>query len=100
MSDIYHVLITHDFQTMDIETLKEVRLHSEVAFNGVMSGMAAMGSLAFWASTSEEYDSELAAQDLRNLGEMMAQLPRMAVALNENVNNADFEIWRREGFPT
>ena len=98
MSDIYNIAIT-EFRSMDMDALKDVRCHSEAAFSGIMAGMTAMGNLAYWASVSEEYSPEQALGDLRGIGEMMSQLPKIAEALSETAQNAQFEIYRREGFP-
>ena len=99
MTDIYNHLARCDFSQMDSKTLNEVRNQSEAAFDGVMSGIQSMGSMAFWAKDSENYSDDLAAKDLRSLGEALMYLPRIAAALNDNAQNAQFEIWHREGFP-
>lgn len=99
MTDIYNHLARCDFSQMDSKTLSEVRNQSEDAFNGIMAGIHGMGNMAFWATDSENYSDDLAAKDLRSLGEALMYLPRIAAALNDNAQNAQFEIWHREGFP-
>ncbi|PNM25780.1 hypothetical protein A6J66_017310 [Yersinia enterocolitica] len=99
MTDIYNHLARNDFSQMDSKTLNEVRNQSEAAFDGIMSGIQSMGSMAFWATGGENYSDDLAAKDLRSLGEALMYLPRIAAALNDNAQNAQFEIWHREGFP-
>lgn len=99
MSDIYNVLTTHDFRKMDIETLKETSCHSSLAFDGFISGLTAVGNLAFWATNNEDYDPKQAAEDLMGLGHMLITLPRIAAALKAAELDAELEIHRREGLP-
>lgn len=99
MADIYHILAVNDFRHTDTETLKSMSGQSEEAFSGVMAGIRTLGSLAFWAKNSDDYDDESAAMDLGYLSAALMILPRIAQALNDNAQNAQFELWKREGFP-
>ncbi|MFT4466398.1 MAG: hypothetical protein ACMX3H_19960, partial [Sodalis sp. (in: enterobacteria)] len=69
------------------------------AFDGIMSGLRALGSMAFWMRTSKEYGDDQAAEDLYSIGKLLMHLPRIAEALRQNADDADFELWHREGFP-
>jgi len=84
---------------MDNETLGDLHCHCEDAHSAILAGIRAMGSMAFWAKTSGDYDDEIAARDLRALGESLMCLPRIAEALNDTAQNAQFELWQRKGFP-
>lgn len=99
MSDIYNHLVRTDFRTMDTEEIKDLSKHSEAAFSGVMAAMSAMGELAFWSANNENYADCQARDDLRRIGEALMYLPRIAEALNDTAQHADFEIHHREGFP-
>lgn len=99
MSDIYDHLAQMDFTGVDNDTLGELSSQCEDAHSAILAGIRTMGSLAFWAKTSGDYDNEIAAQDLRALGESLMCLPRIAEALNDTAQNAQFELWRRKGFP-
>ncbi|MDC9616288.1 hypothetical protein PSI19_21060 [Xenorhabdus khoisanae] len=99
MSDIYNHLVRTDFRTMDTEEIKDLSKHSEAAFSGVMAAMSAMGELAFWSADNENYADCQARDDLRRIGEALMYLPRIAEALNDTAQHADFEIYHREGFP-
>ncbi|AHK18658.1 hypothetical protein [Yersinia similis] len=99
MADIYDRLIRSDYRELDTDTLKDLHNESEDAFRGILSGMTAMGSMAFWLQGAENYSDEIASADLRALGNALMYLPRIAEALNDNAQNAQFEIWRREGLP-
>lgn len=100
MTDIYHQLTRHDFRQMDTESLTEARNQYSTAFDGIMSGLRALGSMAFWARSSDGYGDEQAAEDLYSIGELLMHLPRIAEALHQNADNANLELWCRKGLPT
>ncbi|WP_202307791.1 hypothetical protein [Dryocola clanedunensis] len=96
MTDIYHHLSQPCMRESSTEALREMSRDCDAAVSGLLAGMRAMGSMAFWACTSEDYAEELAKDDLRDLGESLMYLPRIVQALSENANNADFELRQRE----
>ncbi|MBC8948950.1 hypothetical protein [Xenorhabdus sp. TS4] len=99
MSDIYNHLVRNNFSAMDTEELKDLRKHSDGAHSAVMAAMSAIGELAFWSADNENYADCQAREDLRRIGEALMYLPRIAEALNDTAQHADFEIHHREGFP-
>ncbi|CDH07324.1 hypothetical protein XBO1_2650006 [Xenorhabdus bovienii str. oregonense] len=99
MSDIYNHLVRNDFSTMSTEEIKDLRMNSEGALSSVMAAMSAMGELAFWSVDNENYSDKQARKDLYRIGEALMYLPRIAEALNDTAQHADFEIHHREGFP-
>ncbi|CDH24578.1 hypothetical protein XBKB1_2980003 [Xenorhabdus bovienii str. kraussei Becker Underwood] len=84
---------------MSTEEIKDLRMNSKGALSGVMAAMSAMGELAFWSADNENYADCQARDDLRRIGEALMYLPRIAEALNDTAQHADFEIHHREGFP-
>jgi hypothetical protein len=96
MTDIYHHISQPCLSETKTETLKEMSRDCDAAVSGILAAMRAMGSMAFWACTSEDYSEELAKDDLRDLGESMMYLPRIVQALSENANNAEFELRQRD----
>ncbi|WFQ79526.1 hypothetical protein PXH59_18525 [Xenorhabdus sp. SF857] len=99
MSDIYNHLVRTDFRTMGTEELKDLCMNSEAAFSGVMAATSAMGELAFRSADNENYADCQARKNLRRIGKALMYLPRIAEALNDTAQHADFEIHHREGFP-
>lgn len=99
MTDIYHQLTRHDFRQMDTDSLTEVRNQYSDAFDGIMAALRAMGGMAFWARSSDEYSDEQALEDSRAVAESLMYLPRIAEAFKFNAIDADFELRCREGFP-
>ncbi|ERT11892.1 hypothetical protein QPK14_21000 [Photorhabdus temperata subsp. temperata] len=101
MSDIYNYLARCDFNNMSTEELKDLRKHSEGAHSSIMAGLSTLGELAFWSTDKDnkEYSGDQARSDLRRLGEALMYLPRIAEALNDTEQNAQFELYHREGFP-
>ncbi|WP_312740831.1 hypothetical protein [Cedecea neteri] len=96
MTDIYHHLSLDNLRDLKAETLKEISRDCDAAVSGILSGIRAMGNLAFWASTSDDYDETQAMNDLRDLGESLIYLPRIVCALNENAQNAECELRERK----
>ncbi|CDH26005.1 hypothetical protein [Xenorhabdus bovienii] len=84
---------------MSTEEIKDLRMNSKGALSGVMAAMSAMGELAFWSADNENYSDKQAKDDLRRIGEALMYLPRIAEALNDTEENAQFELYHREGFP-
>ncbi|MDC9591722.1 hypothetical protein PSI23_21170 [Xenorhabdus sp. XENO-10] len=99
MSDIYNHLVRTSFNDLSTEELKDLRKHSEGALSGVMAAMSAMGEMAFWSADNENYADCQAREDLRRVGEALMYLPKIAKALNDTAQHAQFEIHHREGFP-
>lgn len=92
MSNIEQLLSRCDFGKENDETLTDIRMHSEGAYEGIMSGLGTVGNIAFWACDNKNYTDEMAREDLRNLGEMLMFLPGIASALKFNADEADFNI--------
>jgi hypothetical protein len=95
MSSIELVLTRSDFHNEDNETLTEVRMHSEAAYDGIMSGLGSVGNIIYWACNNENYSDAMAREDLKNVGEMMMYLPGIASALRANADDADFNLKER-----
>ncbi|HEJ7901066.1 TPA: hypothetical protein SMI06_000453 [Serratia marcescens] len=96
MSHIEQVLTQATMQEQDTDALFYIRQHSDAAYEGIISGLGAIGNLAFWACDSENYSGSDAREDLRSLGEMLMHLPGIAAALKTNAETANFNIAERE----
>jgi len=96
MADIFDHIVVSNFHEMDADTLKSLRNNSGDALTGIMDAIRAMGSMAYWATHNENYTDNLAAADLRSMGSALMHLPRIAEALSENAQIAEFELSQRE----
>lgn len=96
MSHIENVLSRANLNKENIESLKYIRQHSEAAYDGLLSGLGAMGNALFWACDNENYTESEAKEDLRGIGEMMMHIPGIIAALKFNADEADFNIKDRE----
>ena len=96
MADIYHHISLGSCRDYETETLQEIERDCDDAVSGILSGMRAMGNMAFWACSSKNYPAEQAMEDLRNMGESMMYLPRIVEALNENAQSARYELRQRK----
>lgn len=99
MSHIENVLSRTDLDKKNIESLKYIRQHSEAAYDGLISGLGAMGNALFWACDNENYTEAEAKEDLRGIGEMMIYIPGVIAALKFNADEADFNIKERDKTP-
>jgi hypothetical protein len=99
MSKIEQLLSRGDLSKEDDETLAEVRMQSEAAYEGILSGLGSVGNVVFWACDNKNYSDEMARDDLYRLGEMLMYLPGIAAALKFNADEADFNIGERRRMP-
>lgn len=95
MSNIEQLLTRCDLGKEDDQALTAIRMHSEGAYEGIMSGLGSVGNIMFWACNNKDYTDEMAREDLCNLGEMLMYLPGIASALKFNADEADFNIIER-----
>lgn len=95
MSNIEQLLTRCDLHKEDDDALVAIRMHSESAYEGIMSGLGSVGNIVFWACDNKNYTDEMAREDLCNLGEMLMHLPGIATALKFNADEADFNIIER-----
>ncbi|EHE7040635.1 hypothetical protein J0Q64_004818 [Salmonella enterica subsp. enterica serovar Newport] len=96
MSNIEQILSCSDLRKEDDESLASIRMHSEGAYEGIMSGLGAIGNAVFWACDNKNYTDDMARDDLYRLGEMLMYLPGIASALKFNADEADFSINERK----
>ncbi|MBH1930897.1 hypothetical protein [Serratia rubidaea] len=96
MSYIEQVLSRPDMGREDTESLKFIRMHSECAYDGLLSGLGAIGNITFWACDNENYSDEMARADLYAISEMLMHIPGITAALKFNADEADFLIRERE----
>jgi len=92
MRDIYHQLVksTPDFKNFTDEALAESSdLYSAGAF-AINSALTLIGNLAFDAINAEDYSDEDARRDLILVSHALRHLPRMAQALNQSSDAADY----------
>ncbi|HHJ4376923.1 TPA: hypothetical protein ACQJWS_001599 [Citrobacter freundii] len=92
MRDIYHQLVksTPDFKNFTDEALAESSyLYSAGAF-AINSALTLIGNLAFDATNAEDYSDEDARRDLLLVSHALRHLPRMAQALNQSSDAADY----------
>lgn len=92
MRDIYHQLVksSPDFKGLTDEDLAASSdLYASGAF-AINSVLTLIGNLALDATDSEGYDDEDARRDLVLVSHALRYLPRMAQALNQNSETADY----------
>ncbi|WP_413499147.1 hypothetical protein [Buttiauxella gaviniae] len=99
MRDIYHQLVKHspDFTRFSDDDLVEC---SDVCGDGafaITSALTLIGNLTLDATNSEGYDDEDARRDLILLGNTLRHLPRIAQALEQSSNTANYVLRQRAG---
>lgn len=97
MRDIYHELVKSapDFKNFTDEDLSESSdLYAAGAF-AISSALTLIGNLALDATSAEDYSDEDARRDLILISHALRHLPRMAQALNQSSDEADYVRARR-----
>lgn len=97
MRDIYHLLVTHNFSKQSDKALEEARDIYGDAGMGISSALQVIGNLLQEVEVDEDYTVQDASRDLFLIGSVLRHLPRMAMALEQNSNNAIYELKKREG---
>ena len=99
MRDIYHELVKSppDFKGFTDEDLaKSSDLYADGAF-AINSALTLIGNLALDATNAEDYSNEDARRDLLLVSHALRQLPRMAQALNQSSDTANYVRTQRHG---
>ncbi|MBE0130468.1 hypothetical protein [Citrobacter amalonaticus] len=92
MRDIYHELVksTPDFKNFTDQDLAEsIDLYAAGAF-AISSALTLIGNLALDATNAEDYADEDARRDLVLVSHVLRHLPRIAQALNQSSDSADY----------
>lgn len=98
MRDIYHELVkaTTDFKNFTDEDLaKSSDLYASGAF-AITSALTLIGNLALDATDAEGYANEDARRDLILVSHVLQHLPRMAQALSQSSESADYVLAKRD----
>ncbi|WFZ85734.1 hypothetical protein NFK79_04330 [Citrobacter freundii] len=98
MRDIYHQLVKSapDFKNFTDEALTESSdLYASGAF-AINSALTLIGNLAFDATNAEDYSDEDARRDLVLVSHALRHLPRMAQALNQSGDAAEYVRGQRK----
>ena len=94
-NDIYHYLRTQRTDSMNEQQLRGLSNACSDTVSAMMAGLRGIGSLAFWATASNDYPPEVAHDDLRAIGEMLMYLPRIVEAIKESGDDADSTLSHR-----
>ena len=98
MRDIYHAVVggAELLKYISEEELTDYRNNCGDAASGIVSALTALGTLSMDAVESEDYSEEDCRSDMRRLSCALRHLPRLLMALDQNRDNADYELKRRE----
>lgn len=98
MRDIYHAVVVADaslLKTLSQDALTDYRNNCGDAASGIVSALTALGCLSMEACDSDEYSDEECRRDMMGLSSALKHLPRLMQALDQNRENADYELKRR-----
>lgn len=98
MRDIYHQLVKMppEFVNHSADDLMECRELCGDAVFAITSALTLIGNLTLDATVSEGYSDEDARRDLMLLGGALRTLPRMAQALEQTSNTAEYVLKQRK----
>ena len=91
---IYNDLVRTSFPDASKERLDEIYSNSSDALSGILTGLESVGNLMFWATDNDScnYSEEMAANDLRNIGDMLMNIMPIARTLQDNSANARAQL--------
>ncbi|HIE4011147.1 TPA: hypothetical protein ACXNH5_003142 [Serratia marcescens] len=96
MYDIYNALLNFELEKKSDEDLREYSNTCSDATHGIFSALRLIGNMTVMANDHEDYDADDAKRALFLQGTVLQQLPRMAEALEQNVQSADFVLRQRK----
>lgn len=98
MRDIYHAVVgnSNHLKNPSDEALTDYRNSCGDAASGIVFALTTMGSLSMEVCDSDEYSDEECRRDMIGVGSALRHLPRLMQALDQNRENADYELKRRE----
>ncbi|MGL4859175.1 MAG: hypothetical protein ACRC5A_05450, partial [Enterobacteriaceae bacterium] len=64
----YVCISCSDLLNSSQEHLDEVKRESGIALDNLFTGLRSVGSLMFWAAANPDYPTDIAMEDMRNLG--------------------------------
>lgn len=96
MHDIYNALLNFELDKKSDEDLRAYSNACSDATHGILCALRLIGNLTVMANANEDYDAEDAKRDLFLLGTVLQQLPRMAEALEQNSQCADYVLRQRK----
>lgn len=96
MNDLFRFMIRRDFDDWSDSDLKTFYGVSGSAVDSILSGLTAVGNMAYWAAANKDYPEHQAKDDLFNLGYMLGHLPTIVNAINDNRDEALCTIRSRE----
>ncbi|MER2966537.1 hypothetical protein [Serratia ureilytica] len=96
MDDIYNALLNFELEKKLDADLKAYSNTCGDAAHGIFCALRLIGNMTLMANANEEYAAEEAKKDLFLLGAVLQHLPRMAEALQQNSESADFVLRKRK----
>lgn len=95
MSDTYSMITSVNISNASDDQLRDYSVSGEAGADSLLSGINAIGDLAFWASENEMFDGEDMRGTLANIGLFLRGATRMIDALNFISEEAYGEIAKR-----
>ena len=98
MRDIYHAVVGSSdlLKVLPDDILKDYRNSCGDAVSGIISALTTLGTLSMEACNSDEYSDKECKRDMTAISDALMHLPRLMAALDQNRENADYELKRRE----
>ncbi|MBU9808840.1 hypothetical protein ACQZ19_07050 [Rahnella variigena] len=97
MRDIYHAVVGSSdlLKNLSQEALTDYKNNCGDAASGIVFALTTLGCLSMEACDSDEYSDEECRRDMMGLSSALKHLPRLMQALDQNRENADYELKRR-----
>lgn len=95
MSDTYSMISSININNASDDQLRDYSASGEAGADSLLSGINAIGELAFWASENETFDGKDMRGTLANIGLFLRGATRMVEALNFISEEAYGEMAKR-----
>ncbi|WP_406916758.1 ubiquinol-cytochrome C reductase [Klebsiella oxytoca] len=87
---LYNDLMCGGFDDCSPDDLKGIENRADAAVSNLMLGVSSIGSLMFWAASSDNYTEGTARDDMYNIGAMLGTIGEVTRALSDTSANAAF----------
>ena len=89
--NIYNDFVRATFPDLDKDELQRLSSRADCAADGILTGVAAVGKMMFYAGGAENGEYEPSATDFRDIGGMLMELMPLARALSDTAANAEYQ---------
>ncbi|HFQ7029218.1 TPA: ubiquinol-cytochrome C reductase [Yersinia enterocolitica] len=81
-----------DCRGTDLDKAKDMAVVAMDVHDSIIEGISAIGSVMFWAGDNENYGEDQAKRDMKKLGDMLANISRIAAGAKTAEENLTYKM--------